>query len=158
MGKFVLLSDNLRGTVCKVHENLDILSQFLIFQVLLKTWCKRWCNNYQSKLTLLNCLNFSLQEVPDKNKANGLYFRDGKCRIDYILVYRKSNPQTEKREVFERNIRAEGIQMEKEVKEFPWRKKKKSFELLNLCRMWIVFTLKPLCTVVVVEKNAFKHD
>jgi hypothetical protein len=30
-------------------------------------------------------------------------------------VYRKSNPQTEKREVFERNIRAEGLQMEKEV-------------------------------------------
>ncbi|OXB75403.1 UNVERIFIED_CONTAM: hypothetical protein H355_010605 [Colinus virginianus] len=54
------------------------------------------------------------EEVSDKNKTNGLYFRDGKCRIDYILVYRKSNPQTEKREVFERNIRAEGIQMEKE--------------------------------------------
>ncbi|XP_064011077.1 anoctamin-4 isoform X1 [Pogoniulus pusillus] len=54
------------------------------------------------------------EEVPDKNKTNGLYFRDGKCRIDYILVYRKSNPQTEKREVFERNIRAEGLQMEKE--------------------------------------------
>ncbi|KYO17528.1 hypothetical protein Y1Q_0020122 [Alligator mississippiensis] len=50
----------------------------------------------------------------DKNKSNGLYFRDGKCRIDYILVYRKSNLQTEKREVFERNIRAEGLQMEKE--------------------------------------------
>nr|KAF6451588.1 anoctamin 4 [Molossus molossus] len=50
----------------------------------------------------------------EKNKSNGLYFRDGKCRIDYILVYRKSNPQTEKREVFERNIRAEGLQMEKE--------------------------------------------
>ncbi|XP_058276306.1 anoctamin-4 isoform X2 [Hirundo rustica] len=54
------------------------------------------------------------EEVPDKNKISGLYFRDGKCRIDYILVYRKSNPQTEKREVFERNIRAEGLQMEKE--------------------------------------------
>ncbi|KAJ7422796.1 Anoctamin-4 [Pitangus sulphuratus] len=54
------------------------------------------------------------EEVPDKNKTSGLYFRDGKCRIDYILVYRKSNPQTEKREIFERNIRAEGLQMEKE--------------------------------------------
>ncbi|KAJ7329954.1 hypothetical protein JRQ81_016128 [Phrynocephalus forsythii] len=52
--------------------------------------------------------------VPEKNKSSGLYFRDGKCRIDYILVYRKSNPQTEKREVFERNMRAEGLQMEKE--------------------------------------------
>ncbi|KAI4576526.1 hypothetical protein MJT46_002361 [Ovis ammon polii x Ovis aries] len=55
------------------------------------------------------------ETVPEKNKLNGLYFRDGKCRIDYILVYRKSNPQMEKREVFERNIRAEGLQMEKEV-------------------------------------------
>ncbi|XP_061273024.1 anoctamin-4 isoform X4 [Bos javanicus] len=54
------------------------------------------------------------ETVPEKNKLNGLYFRDGKCRIDYILVYRKSNPQMEKREVFERNIRAEGLQMEKE--------------------------------------------
>lgn len=54
------------------------------------------------------------ETVREKNKLNGLYFRDGKCRIDYILVYRKSNPQTEKREVFERNIRAEGLQMEKE--------------------------------------------
>lgn len=56
-----------------------------------------------------------MQIVREKTKSNGLYFRDGKCRIDYILVYRKSNPQTEKREVFERNIRAEGLQMEKEV-------------------------------------------
>ncbi|XP_044311230.1 anoctamin-4 [Varanus komodoensis] len=52
--------------------------------------------------------------IPEKNKSRGLYFRDGKCRIDYILVYRKSNSQAEKREVFERNIRAEGLQMEKE--------------------------------------------
>lgn len=56
-----------------------------------------------------------MQTVREKTKSNGLYFRDGKCRIDYILVYRKSNPQVEKREVFERNIRAEGLQMEKEV-------------------------------------------
>ncbi|XP_070456831.1 anoctamin-4 isoform X9 [Equus przewalskii] len=54
------------------------------------------------------------ETMPERNKSNGLYFRDGKCRIDYILVYRKSNPQTEKREVFERNIRAEGLHMEKE--------------------------------------------
>ncbi|GAB1295479.1 Anoctamin-4 [Apodemus speciosus] len=58
------------------------------------------------------------ETVRERNKSNGLYFRDGKCRIDYILVYRKSSPQTEKREVFERNIRAEGLQMEKEYHSF----------------------------------------
>lgn len=72
----------------------------------------------------MNGLNWSLslctQTVRERKKSNGLYFRDGKCRIDYILVYRKSNPQTEKREVFERNIRAEGLQMEKEVNRFFW--------------------------------------
>lgn len=72
----------------------------------------------------MNVLNWFLplcvQTVPEKHKSNGLYFRDGKCRIDYILVYRKSNPQTEKREVFERNIRAEGLQMEKEVIFLGW--------------------------------------
>ncbi|KAG7456338.1 hypothetical protein MATL_G00251240 [Megalops atlanticus] len=50
-----------------------------------------------------------------RSRSSGLYFSDGKCRIDYILVYRKSSPQSEKREVFERNIRAEGLQMEKEA-------------------------------------------
>ncbi|KAM9313105.1 anoctamin-4 [Gastrophryne carolinensis] len=56
-----------------------------------------------------------LPSVPEKSKTNGLFFNDGKCRIDYILVYRKSSPQSEKREVFERNIRAEGLQIEKEL-------------------------------------------
>ncbi|XP_043943716.1 anoctamin-4 isoform X3 [Protopterus annectens] len=49
-----------------------------------------------------------------KSRSSGLVFRDGKCHIDFILVYRKSSAQTEKREVFERNIRAEGLHMEKE--------------------------------------------
>ncbi|XP_040200254.1 anoctamin-4 isoform X1 [Rana temporaria] len=55
-----------------------------------------------------------IPNVPEKKKSNGLFFNDGKCRIDYILVYRKSSPQSEKREIFERNIRAEGLQIEKE--------------------------------------------
>ncbi|XP_078797813.1 anoctamin-4-like isoform X2 [Oryzias latipes] len=50
-----------------------------------------------------------------KNKASGLFFSDGKSRIDYVLVYRKSSSQSEKREIFERNIRAEGLLMEKEA-------------------------------------------
>ncbi|CAB1346060.1 unnamed protein product [Coregonus sp. 'balchen'] len=50
-----------------------------------------------------------------RSRSSGLCFSDGKCHIDYILVYRKSGPQSEKREIFERNIRAEGLQMEKEA-------------------------------------------
>ncbi|KAG2462664.1 ANO3 protein, partial [Polypterus senegalus] len=43
-----------------------------------------------------------------------LLFRDGKKRIDYILVYKKSSLQVEKRCTFERNLRAEGLMLEKE--------------------------------------------
>ncbi|XP_060885857.1 anoctamin-4-like isoform X2 [Labrus mixtus] len=50
-----------------------------------------------------------------RSKSSGLCFSDGKSSIDYILVYRKSSSLSEKREVFERNIRAEGLQMEKEA-------------------------------------------
>ncbi|XP_061570126.1 anoctamin-4-like [Cololabis saira] len=50
-----------------------------------------------------------------RSKPSGLCFSDGKSRIDYILVYRKSSSQPDKREIFERNIRAEGLQMEKEA-------------------------------------------
>lgn len=46
----------------------------------------------------------------------GLFFRDGKKRIDYILVYKKSSIQVEKRSTFEKNLRAEGLMLEKEVK------------------------------------------
>ncbi|XP_069019424.1 anoctamin-3 isoform X2 [Embiotoca jacksoni] len=51
-----------------------------------------------------------------KNLAHlsGLFFRDGKKRIDYILVYKKSSPQVEKRCTFEKNLRAEGLMLEKE--------------------------------------------
>lgn len=47
--------------------------------------------------------------------SSGLFFRDGKKRIDYILVYKKSSPQVEKRCTFEKNLRAEGLMLEKEV-------------------------------------------
>ncbi|XP_029909657.1 anoctamin-3 isoform X3 [Myripristis murdjan] len=46
--------------------------------------------------------------------SSGLFFRDGKKRIDYILVYKKSSLQVEKRCTFEKNLRAEGLMLEKE--------------------------------------------
>ncbi|XP_015249249.1 PREDICTED: anoctamin-3-like [Cyprinodon variegatus] len=49
-----------------------------------------------------------------QSESSGLFFRDGKKRIDYILVYKKSSPQVEKRCTFEKNLRAEGLMLEKE--------------------------------------------
>ncbi|XP_061679599.1 anoctamin-3 [Syngnathoides biaculeatus] len=46
--------------------------------------------------------------------GSGLFFRDGKKRIDYILVYKKSSPLVEKRCTFEKNLRAQGLMLEKE--------------------------------------------
>lgn len=51
--------------------------------------------------------------------SSGLLFKDGKKRIDYILVYRKTNIQYDKRNTFEKNLRAEGLMLEKEVQAFP---------------------------------------
>ncbi|GAB1286670.1 Anoctamin-3 [Apodemus speciosus] len=48
--------------------------------------------------------------------SSGLLFKDGKKRIDYILVYRKTNIQYDKRNTFEKNLRAEGLMLEKEQK------------------------------------------
>lgn len=47
--------------------------------------------------------------------SSGLFFKDGKKRIDYILVYKKSSLQVEKRSTFEKNLRAEGLMLEREV-------------------------------------------
>ncbi|XP_048804208.1 anoctamin-3 isoform X1 [Lagopus muta] len=46
--------------------------------------------------------------------SSGLFFKDGKKRIDYILVYKKSSLQVEKRSTFEKNLRAEGLMLERE--------------------------------------------
>uniref|UniRef100_A0A4W5ME49 Anoctamin n=1 Tax=Hucho hucho TaxID=62062 RepID=A0A4W5ME49_9TELE len=66
-------------------------------------------------LSLFRSVFLSLCLSSRCERSSGLCFSDGKCHIDYILVYRKSGPQSEKREIFERNIRAEGLQMEKEA-------------------------------------------
>ncbi|CAI5763528.1 anoctamin-3 isoform X1 [Podarcis lilfordi] len=61
----------------------------------------------------------SLSSMDKKNDmsalaTSGLFFKDGKKRIDYILVYKKSSPQIEKRSTFEKNLRAEGLMLERE--------------------------------------------
>ncbi|XP_020514632.2 anoctamin-3 isoform X3 [Labrus bergylta] len=56
----------------------------------------------------------SIQQGKNRAVSSGLFFRDGKKRIDYILVYKKSSPQVEKRCTFEKNLRAEGLMLEKE--------------------------------------------
>uniref|UniRef100_A0AAQ4P5I5 Anoctamin n=1 Tax=Gasterosteus aculeatus aculeatus TaxID=481459 RepID=A0AAQ4P5I5_GASAC len=61
-------------------------------------------------------LNKETLRLQRKNPArsSGLFFREGRKRIDYILVYKKSSPQVEKRCTFEKNLRAEGLMLEKE--------------------------------------------
>lgn len=62
-----------------------------------------------------NKKSLSFFQGNNSENPSGLMFRDGKKRIDYILVYKKSSPQVEKRCTFERNLRAEGLMLEKEV-------------------------------------------
>ncbi|XP_055522217.1 anoctamin-3-like [Leucoraja erinacea] len=47
---------------------------------------------------------------------NSLFFKDGRKRIDYILVYKRTDMHVEKRGTFEKNLRAEGLQLEREVR------------------------------------------
>ncbi|XP_032893782.1 anoctamin-4 isoform X2 [Amblyraja radiata] len=60
-------------------------------------------------------LELGSEVAANENKGKGMFFRDGKCHIDYIMVYRKSSLHMGKREMFERNLRAEGLQIEKEA-------------------------------------------
>ncbi|GAB0189768.1 anoctamin-3 [Grus japonensis] len=60
------------------------------------------------------CLEMKTLTQTDAMASSGLFFKDGKKRIDYILVYKKSSPQVEKRSTFEKNLRAEGLMLERE--------------------------------------------
>uniref|UniRef100_A0A4W3JJL9 Anoctamin n=1 Tax=Callorhinchus milii TaxID=7868 RepID=A0A4W3JJL9_CALMI len=71
-----------------------------------------WC---RTKIMLMNLEKCQFDTTLSKSVTKfGLFFKDGKRRIDYILVYKKSNPQVEKRSTFEKNLRAEGLQLERE--------------------------------------------
>uniref|UniRef100_A0A672L722 Anoctamin n=1 Tax=Sinocyclocheilus grahami TaxID=75366 RepID=A0A672L722_SINGR len=70
-----------------------------------------YCFICSNKILLNALINFQGNNLEN---PSGLMFRDGKKRIDYILVYKKSSPQVEKRCTFERNLRAEGLMLEKE--------------------------------------------
>lgn len=86
-----------------------------------RTYSLKVPNSTACKVTVLYCLYYIyhsellLLQVKNPTDTSGLFFRDGKKRIDYILVYKKSSPQVEKRCTFEKNLRAEGLMLEKEV-------------------------------------------
>ncbi|XP_069078056.1 anoctamin-3 isoform X2 [Pleurodeles waltl] len=73
-------------------------------------------------LLIRHKLNKQKPECKSKSQKNdvnsipslGLYFKDGIKRVDYILVYKKSSTQVEKRTTFEKNLRAEGLMLERE--------------------------------------------
>ncbi|XDV52538.1 hypothetical protein PO909_021258 [Leuciscus waleckii] len=73
-------------------------------------------HHVQQKPVSRGKLEARTESIRGNNLENpsGLMFRDGKKRIDYILVYKKSSLQVEKRCTFERNLRAEGLMLEKE--------------------------------------------
>uniref|UniRef100_A0A3Q2GBN4 Anoctamin n=1 Tax=Cyprinodon variegatus TaxID=28743 RepID=A0A3Q2GBN4_CYPVA len=70
--------------------------------------------DYLTQFSGLHRRDFISQSGKKQSESSGLFFRDGKKRIDYILVYKKSSPQVEKRCTFEKNLRAEGLMLEKE--------------------------------------------
>lgn len=57
-----------------------------------------------------------LQELVAKRET--LFFRDGKKRIDFVLAYRDGEDahKKEKRDIFEKNIMEEGMEIEYEDK------------------------------------------
>ena len=65
-------------------------------------------------LAQLNSLNLLflcfLQEL-----LNSLYFKDGKRRIDFVLVVRPNSDGEEYRETFERNLEQDGLELEYEA-------------------------------------------
>uniref|UniRef100_A0A3B4A9E7 Anoctamin n=1 Tax=Periophthalmus magnuspinnatus TaxID=409849 RepID=A0A3B4A9E7_9GOBI len=72
------------------------------------------CETRADETLLLHKPSITRAKLEGGPDSSGLYFRDGKKRIDYILVYKKSSPQVEKRCTFEKNLRAEGLMLEKE--------------------------------------------
>uniref|UniRef100_A0A3B3XY04 Anoctamin dimerisation domain-containing protein n=1 Tax=Poecilia mexicana TaxID=48701 RepID=A0A3B3XY04_9TELE len=100
-----------------------------------------------------------------QSDASGLLFRDGKKRIDYILVYKKSSPQVEKRCTFEKNLRAEGLMLEKEVNisgsdlvtcwreaegnvSYDWMLLESELALFHLRRLWQFITPAVFCQFI----------
>ncbi|XP_076311109.1 anoctamin-4 isoform X2 [Tachypleus tridentatus] len=60
-----------------------------------------------------------IEEIEEQRaNRNTIYFRDGKRRIDFVLVYEESfePSKDEKRKVFEENLEAEGLELELENK------------------------------------------
>ncbi|XP_078271613.1 anoctamin-3 isoform X2 [Rhinoraja longicauda] len=62
-------------------------------------------------------LGIPREEHMDKEQSASeynMFFKDSKKKIDYILVYKKTDMHVDKRSTFEKNLRAEGLQLERE--------------------------------------------
>lgn len=71
-------------------------------------------NNYES-ICKSSFIHF--QELEEKRET--LFFRDGTRRIDYILAFTDTDDpkKVEKRELFEKNLSGEGLELEYEDKQ-----------------------------------------
>ncbi|XP_041416793.1 anoctamin-3 isoform X2 [Xenopus laevis] len=97
--------------------------QSLLIQQILTSQKQGSRKSQKSKEDLLNTDKHIFERFPTKPVRDelgtvaslGLFFKDGIKLIDYILVYKKSSAQLEKRSTFEKNLRAEGLMLERET-------------------------------------------
>ncbi|XP_035736234.1 anoctamin-4-like isoform X2 [Vespa mandarinia] len=104
--------------------------------------------------TAKECLSRKGSSVENEITSDTLYFRDGRRRIDMVLVYQEENEgvmteletrRREQRRIFQQNLLTEGLQLELEPKEnsfdgktfflklhIPWKIKVQYAEVMNL--------------------------
>ena len=72
-----------------------------------------------SQIIFIPLLIWFKDKKAEKKEGSDLYFRDGVRRIDYVLAYRigegeKDARREQKRTEFEKSLKEEGIEIEKE--------------------------------------------